>query len=160
MQFCNCKSKGFLRKMCILKPITSDVISHPMNADIRHPAVPAAEAIVKKSEDRNVSWKYNARDCLQSGVGCLQFSTDKSLVLLEAGSLAFYRLHVTLLKFSEEFRRKHITSGRIVCAYLSVSFQQNGISSFEATSISSGKTLQCTEPLEKTRYELRMKASS
>lgn len=56
---------------------------------------------------------------------------------LSAGTLQFYPLHITLLKFSEECPGELIGGGRAVVAYLSVTFEAGGKlshqKSFEAT---------------------------
>lgn len=51
-----------------------------------------------------------------------------SLKCLKAGSFSFYLLHVTLLNYSEEQRRRHILSGRTISAYLVVSFWRDNVS--------------------------------
>lgn len=103
-----------------------DVYCHPLNSFIGKYACPAAERAIKQDCDSSVSWKTYAEDGVQSAIGCLQIFSDKSQTSLKAGSLVFYPLHVTLLNFTEEWRRAHITSGRTITSYLPVTFSAEG----------------------------------
>lgn len=98
----------------------SVVYTHPMNSEFGTGACAAAEDCVKKSLNRNVCWKIMARDGEQSAIAGVQVFSDKSHMSLDIDSLAFHPLHATFVNFSEDSRRKHITSGCTVVAYLPV----------------------------------------
>lgn len=51
-----------------------------------------------------------------------QLLSDKSAISFKAESFSFCLFHITLLNLSKEWRRKHINSGRNMCAYLPVSY--------------------------------------
>lgn len=115
-----------------------------MRSEIGRKAVCAAEKVVKDSTDRNISWKYQKRDRMESTIGCMQLFSDTSRVSLSAGSLVFYYLHVKLLNFAKKRRKKLIMSSITVCAYLSARFDSTFIDE-------SGRTRQ--EGQENVVYE-------
>lgn len=54
---------------------------------------------------------------IQSAVGCLQFSSDKSQIFLSSGSRNFHHFQFTLLYFTIERSSKFIVRGKTVIAY-------------------------------------------
>lgn len=93
-----------------------------MNAEISRKVVSATEKYIKESNDGNVFWKSRSRDGIDSEFSGLQRFRDKLHMTLRAWSISIYSLHIPLLKFPKEWRRKHIQSYVAVCAYLPIKF--------------------------------------
>lgn len=70
--------------------------SHAMNAEVVTNESPAVARLVKSSKDMSHSWKITESVGMKFYVGCHQIFCNKSQVLLSAGDLQFYQLHVTL----------------------------------------------------------------
>lgn len=102
-----------------------DHVTNPFNGAIGKHACKAVEQWIKESSDLSISWKSLNDDGIKSMVGCLKFFSDKSQIFfsdksqisLFAGSQLFNAIHVTLLKFTEERKRKLIERGETVVAY-------------------------------------------
>lgn len=105
-----------------LKPKISSVYSYSLNAETRQRAVATAETLRKRSSTTDVSWKNKEIDGVQSAIGFLKLFSDKLAISLKTRCFPFYPFYVTLLNISEEWRQKHISSCKNVCAYLPVSY--------------------------------------
>ena len=99
------------------------VRTHPMNSDIGVGAVPRAKLAIEQCIFGDVSWRTENSDGEKSSIGLLQVYSDKSQTSLNSSALTFYPMHLTLQNFNEEWRKKHIQSGKTVVAFLPVSFE-------------------------------------
>lgn len=106
-----------------MKPFSALCYTHRLSSDIGNNAVPVVERAIKDYKDRSVSWKPEERDNTDSSIGCLQHFSNTSHVSMSADSLMFYPLHITLLNFSEETRKRHISSAATVCANFPLNFE-------------------------------------
>lgn len=106
----------------IITPCSGDIITHPLNSRLGNEAFPCAEAYIKSHSNIDVIWMDSATDNEQSFIAGLQLFSDKSQTSLSSGSVQFYPLHVTLLNFTEEYRRRHIMNGDTIVAYLPVRY--------------------------------------
>lgn len=95
-----------------------------MNSEIGNKAAGATEIAIRESTNRNVSWKVEDKDGIESSIGCVQLSSDKYHSSMSAGTTVFHPLYVTLLNFSKKTQRKHIMSSSTVCVYLSVELEK------------------------------------
>lgn len=84
---------------------------------------PAADQVIKEYKYNVVAWETEETDTTEASTECLQLRSNKSHVSLSAAPVVFYPLHITLLRISEEIRKKHISSAAVVCAYSSVTFE-------------------------------------
>lgn len=91
-----------------------------MNDRIGADACDGVELAVQSCHNHNVIWKKEEKDKVQSVVGCLQLYSEKSQTSLSAAPYAFHPLHITLLYFSKEMRRKQIVFGSSVVSYLPI----------------------------------------
>lgn len=100
------------------------VFSHPMNLEVGSIAVATIQQTIKYSQERYLTWKTKGNDGISSSSECFQLFNDKFRTPIKAGLVSFYCLHITLLNYSEEQCRRHITNGRTICAFLPVLFQR------------------------------------
>lgn len=114
-QVSNAPQSGFLSSATCV-----DTVTHPMNSNIGVFGGRAVKEQIELSQKRDVFWRTISLHGEQSGVGAIQVYSDKSQTTLGAHALFFYPLHVTLLNFTEEWRRANISSGRTIVAYLPV----------------------------------------
>lgn len=87
------------------KSFEEKTITNTMNADIGTEACTTVEGHIKARKDVFVSKNTTMNDRIRPSVACLALFSDKSLLLICAGSFQFYPPHVTLLKFVEERQR-------------------------------------------------------
>ena len=112
---------------------TERIMFNPMSADLGHTAVEAVQREIERSED-SVIWKTMQMHGVESFVGLGQLYSDKSSTTLKARGFTFYPLHLILLNYSTELRRKLITSGMTVVGYLPVKFY-HGENEMSATKV-------------------------
>ena len=87
-------------------------------------AATLAQEIIKKSQNRCISWRTLAADGDESFIAMVQIYSDKSQTSLKTSALKFYPLHLTLFNFKEEWRRRVISSGESIIGYLPVEFSE------------------------------------
>ena len=95
---------------------------HPMIAKLGTECVPAVQKHIMESISKEDTWRTKEKCGEQSFVGMVQLYSDKTCTSLKASALQFYPLHITLLNFSEDHRRKCISNGETNIAFLPVSF--------------------------------------
>lgn len=103
-------------------PRKSQKLPYVANVEISSKSCPAVERSVYCSKNSPVLLEAVGIDGMKSTVGSLQLFSNKSLMSLSAVVLQFYPIHITLLKFSGEHRRKPIASEIIVVEYLPAIF--------------------------------------
>lgn len=72
-----------------LKPVSYQVISHPMNAGTGTKVVSVAEELIRKNNDQNGSWKEKFKDSIEPAVSCIKNFSDRFEVSMSAGALVF-----------------------------------------------------------------------
>ena len=101
-------------------------IFHPMNADLGR----IGETVVKQTVMSNLNsggmWHQEGETREQSFAGMVQLYSDKSRTSLKESSFQFYPIHINLLNFAEQHRRKCIVEGKTVLAFLPVKFFAHG----------------------------------
>lgn len=93
--------------------------SHPGRSVIYTNSYPFVESAFECSKHIFFLWRTAERNGMNFSVGCHLISSNKSQVSFLADVVGFYLLRVSLVIFSEEYRRKLIASKRTVVAYLS-----------------------------------------
>lgn len=99
-------------------------LSYEVNSRIGTEECNAVGLAVKSSLSPNFIWSEEENDKGQLVVGCLQLYSDKPRTTLSAPSYTFYSLHIKLLNFTEDMRRKKIVSGSSVAAYIPVGYEE------------------------------------
>lgn len=110
-------------KSCFFHPPSEkEKNCHPMMAELGKHGISAISNSIKGSTESDVLW-YDCVSAIESSfVGLVQIYSDKSKTSLKESAFLFYPLHITLLNFSEEHRRKCIVNGSTFLAFLPVSF--------------------------------------
>ena len=87
-----------------------------------HNIFKSVKAYVMEGENEPVFWKKIIPDGPDSFVGVGQFYSDKAAVSLKSNGFRFYPIHITLLNFTDELRRRLISSDATILGYLPVSY--------------------------------------
>ena len=121
-------------RSCYFQPITQTrdneiAPSHPMAAPMGQNVYASVKEQVMRSEDSNVFWRNLVPDGVQSFVGVGQLYSDKTSVSLKPNGFRFYPNHCVLLNFTNDFRRKIISSGDTILGYLAVRYNLDGTTS-------------------------------
>lgn len=121
--------RGASRYTCLFNDptdgIESGTYSHPMNSQLGTKGEKAVRNAIMSCKEENVMWHDNENSAESSFAGMVQLYSDKSSTSLKQSSFQFYPMHVTLLNFSEQYRRKCIVHGMSVVAFLPVKFFSN-----------------------------------
>lgn len=106
------------RSGIIAKPVDTEtkVISHPRNAKIGRLGCRVAEMFIMNTEQKEVFWGMTREHGDQSFIGAAQGFSDKFVIALGANAYEFNPLHLTLLKFTEEWRRYPVQHGHTIVA--------------------------------------------
>lgn len=99
--------------------------THPMTSELGNTGVEAVRNAIMSHTERGVFWHDTDTSFESSFVGLVQIYSDKSQNSLKSSSFQFYPLHITLLNFSDEYRKKCIVAGKTFVAFLPVSFFRN-----------------------------------
>lgn len=102
-----------------------DAYSHPMLARLGREGVPAVVSSIMSNLEEETLWCTDTNNGGWSFVGMLQLYSDKSRTTLKESAFQFYPFHVTLLNFSDNYRRQCILNGLSLVAFLPVSFYRN-----------------------------------
>lgn len=81
------------------------------------------------------SGKANHTNSIDSAIGRVQCSSEKSEISLNTGSSVLNTFHITLRNFSNESRRCHIMENRIARAYLPVRYDASHTGDAECNSV-------------------------
>ena len=96
--------------------------SHPMLAELGTKCEPIVREEIMQSVNKEEMWRNAEKSGEQSFVGMIQLYSDKSRSSLKDSAFQFYPLHVTLLNFSESYRRNCIQNGSTNIAFLPVQY--------------------------------------
>ena len=96
--------------------------SHPMLSKLGKEGIPAVINEIMCNVEPETLWCTDENNGGRSFVGMLQLYSDKSRTTLKESAFQFYPFHVTLLNFSDEYKRQCILSGLSLVAFLPVSF--------------------------------------
>ena len=111
---------------CFFNPKSNqDNVGNPMTAELGKAGVHAISSAIMSSSDKGVLWHDSITSLESSFVGLIQVYSDKSKTSLKESGFQFYPLHVTLLNFSEEYKRDCIVSGATFLAFLPVLFYRD-----------------------------------
>ena len=97
-------------------------ISHPLHGKLGREGVPAVTNLIMSHTGRESMWCTEENNGKQSFVGMLQLYSDKSQTTLKESAFQFYPFHITLLNFTEPYRRNCIINGLSLVAFLPVTF--------------------------------------
>ena len=102
--------------------------AHPMSAALGQKGVPAVIQEIKSSHEDHTLWKESDGSGNSSFVDLIQLYSDKSKTSLKQSAFQVYPVHITLLIFSEAYRRTCIMNGNTVVGFLPVSYHviENG----------------------------------
>lgn len=97
------------------------VHSHPVAANLGKIGIKEIKSSIESSLNLDHVW-YGASSTAPSCPGFLQLYSDKSHSTLRALSFVFYPIHIVLLNFSEDIRKRLIVSGKTIVGYLPTKF--------------------------------------
>ena len=109
---------------------------HPMMAKLGQSAIPIVRDIISSSNKPEVYWHMPAESGESSFVGLIQIYTDKSKTTLKSSGFQFYPVHINLLNYSEEHRRRCIVNGLTFTAFLPVKFYTKDGNNWVQTGVS------------------------
>lgn len=122
------------------------LFSHPMSANIGTHGIPKVVSLIKNSAERLVYWRTEESSEGPSFVGLGQLYSDKTQTSLKSSSTSLYPLHLTLLNFHEEDRKRIISSGESIVAFLPVEYinpdSSSGEKNFRVSRVDKMKLLQ------------------
>ena len=92
------------------------IFKHPLSGKLASEGFPKITEAIKRSTRPDVCWDTS----LNNFVGAIQLYSDKSSTSLACSAMTFYPLHLTLLNFSHDLRRRLIQRGDTKVAFLPV----------------------------------------
>ena len=98
------------------------IFNHPLSGKLASEGFPKILESIKRCARSDVCWDTSRNNF----VGAVQLYSDKSSTSLGCNTMTFYPLHVTLLNFSNELRRRLIQAGDTKFAFLPVHLSKAG----------------------------------
>ena len=121
---------GTSQDTCFFDPAgNGTTFNHPMMGELGQYGVKSISKAIMRSANNGILWHDKITSAEFSFVGLVQIYSDKSRTSLKESAFQFYPIHITLLNFHDDYRRKCIVNGSTFLAFLPVTFYkiENGI---------------------------------